>query len=251
MGLMWIEAIISTEDLRRTLSEFAPVTIRLSKGGGELALESPSEVSLVADQGVRVVCTAHLHWPILGVNVPLTLKSLIILLCPVIKARSNGNELVLRLEIEHADFALVPTVIDNRITAGVNAELTKKHVELSWRYSDTLEHVFHLPDALAPVESLGLVVTGGVVKVTNEAVGLAVALRCDVRRADQQRASENPPPDAERHPAPLPAARRSAPSAAWLSPATMATRGCIAALALGAVFALGRASRHRQRWFAR
>ena len=40
-----------------------------------------------------------------------------------------------------------------------------------------------MPDALDGVESLGLVVTSAVVKVTSEGVGLAMSLRCDVRRA--------------------------------------------------------------------
>jgi len=189
---MWIEAIVSTEDLRRALAEFAPLTIRLGDGGGELALGSPSEVSLVPDRGARIVCAAHLQWPLLGVVVPMKIRSLIVLLRPVIEAHANGDALVFKLEIEHADFALVPTVIDNRITSRINEELARKRVELSWRYADTLTHVFHMPDVLDPVEALSLVVSSGVVKVTPDAMGLAVSLRCDVLRASKRLPAESP-----------------------------------------------------------
>ncbi len=179
---MWIEAIVSAEDLRQALSRFAPVTIHFGAGGGELTLESPSEVTFVEDKGARIVCRARLVWPLLGVHVPIALKSLVVLLCPVIEPQPDGSALVFKLEIEHADFALIPTFIDNRLTARINTELAKKHVELSWLYARTLDHVFPMPDALDGIESLGLAVTGAVVKVTSEGVGLAVSLKCDVRR---------------------------------------------------------------------
>jgi hypothetical protein len=183
---MWIEAIVSAEELRQTLSRFAPVTIRLGDEGGELALDSPSQVTLLPDKGARVVCRARLVWPLLGVHVPIAMKSLVVLLCPLIEAQPEGGELVFKLEIEHADFALIPTFIDDRLTTRINTELAKKRIELSWRYAETLDHVFRMPDALDGVDALGLVVTGAVVKVTKEAVGLAVSLRSDVRRSDER-----------------------------------------------------------------
>jgi hypothetical protein len=198
---MWIEAFVSTEDLRRSLSEFAPLKIRLGDSGGELALDSPTEVSLVADLGARIVCSAHLHWPFLGINVPMTMKSLIILLRPAIETHADGDALVFKLEIEHADFAYIPTVIDNRITGLINAELAKKHIELSWRYAGTLDHVFNLPEMLDPVEGLALTATSAFVKVTNDAVGLAVSVRCDVLRGAERSVvdSQRPEGNGARH----------------------------------------------------
>jgi hypothetical protein len=183
---MWIEAIVSAEDLRQTLSRFAPVTIHFGDGGGELALEAPSHVTLVGDRGARIVCKARLVWPLLGVHVPIAMKSLVVLLCPVIEPQLEGSALVFKLEIEHADFAFVPTFIDNKLTTAINSELAKKRVELSWRYAETLDHVFPMPDALEGVDSLGLVVTDAVVKVTSEGVGLAVSLRPDVQRVSDR-----------------------------------------------------------------
>jgi hypothetical protein len=243
---MWIEAIISTEDLRRTLSELAPLKIRLGDDGGEFALDEPTEVTLVAEQGVRVVCSARLHWPVLGVSVPVTMKSLIVLLRPVIERHDGVDALVFKLEIEHADFSMVPDLIDNGITKLVNEELAKKHVELSWRYADTLNHVFKLPDLLEPAEALALTVTSAIVKVTTEAVGLAICLAADIRRGGETAATTStsdvpsPPPNRPAPPTPIP----------LLSPGDLAVRGAIAGLALGAVFALGRASRRHTGWFA-
>ncbi len=239
-GLMWIEAIVPAEDLRRALAEIAPLKIKLGDDGGELALEAPSEMTLVADQGVRIVCAAHLHWPVLGVSVPVTMSSLIVLLRPVIETHEGVDALVFKLEIEHADLVMVPSIIDTRITSLVNDELAKRHVELSWRYADTLNHVFRLPDILRPAESLGLTVTSALVKITAEALGLAISLRSDVHRAGDAAVA---PPVADDPPT-----RVASPAPALQSPADFAVRGAIAGLALGVVFALGRASRHRSSW---
>jgi hypothetical protein len=239
---MWIEAIIPAEDLRRTLAELAPLEIRLGDDGGELSLEAPREMTLVADQGVRIVCTAHLHWPVLGVSVPVTMTTLIVLLRPVIEAHEGVDSLVFKLEIEHADLAMVPSIIDDRITSLVNEELAKRHVELSWRYAETLDHIFRLPDILEPAESLSLTVTSALVKITTEALGLAISLRSDIHRGGEATvaapaAPAEPPPE-KLHVAPRP----------LQSPADFAVRSAIAGLALGVVFALGRASRHRSSW---
>jgi hypothetical protein len=244
---MWIEAIIPAEDLRRTLAELAPLKIRLGDEGGELALEAPSEMTLVPDKGVRIVCVAQLHWPVLGVSVPVTMKSLIVLLRPVIETHDGMDALVFKLEIEHADFAMLPAVIDTSITSLVNEELAKKHVELSWRYAETLSHVFRLPDLLEPAEALALTVTSAVVKITTEALGLAISLRSDVRRGgdagpkDTPSASD-PPPTSKAAVTPTTSAMP------LLSPAALAVRGLVAAVAFGAIFALGRASRPRSFW---
>ena len=251
---MWLEAIFPAEDLRRTLSEIAPLEIRLGDDGGELALDAPSEVTLVADQGVRIVCAARLHWPVLGVSVPVTMKSLVVLLRPTIEAHEGKDALVFKLEIEHADFSMVPAVIDTRITSLVNEELAKKGVELSWDYAQTLNHVFQLPDLLKPAEALSLTITGAVVKVTTEALGLAIAIRSDVKRGGARdeaiEANGTPPPSKAAAPvAPsttaTPATTATTAAAPLLSPAAFGVRAILGAVAIGAVFALGRASRPR------
>jgi hypothetical protein len=106
--------------------------------------------------------------------------------------------------------------------------------------------VFRLPDVLSPVEALSLVVTSAVVKVTDDAVGLAISLRCDVLREGDRAAAKEPPRLEERHPegqpsvAPSVVVRRRTPPVALL--------GGLGALVLGVAFALGRMSGHRHGW---
>jgi hypothetical protein len=188
---MWLEAILSRDDLRRALDQFAPVNVKLGDGGGTLFLDTPSEVELVPDEGLRVVCRAKVHWPVLGIHVPATLKEVIVLVRPIVERHDKVEMLVFKLHIERADFALVPTTVDRRLTDALNAELEKKHVELTWKFSDTLSRIIDLPPLFEPSETLALGTRGGVVKTTRESVGLAIVMRADLQRGVNKRVARN------------------------------------------------------------
>ena len=180
---MWVEAILMKEDLSKLIGQFLPVAIRLGDANeGELSLTDPSDVSLVAGEGLRVVCKAKVRWPVLGIDVPVTLHSLTILMRPEPVRREHGDAVVFKLEIEHADLAGVPSMIDDRITEYVNKELDAKHVELTWDVASTLAASFELPDTLVPLDALKLAVAGVRVKVTTEALGVAVLFDYSVTR---------------------------------------------------------------------
>lgn len=187
---MWIEAILTEDDLSDLARRMTPLTIRFGNDG-DLSLHDVRDVSLVADRGLRIVCKAKLHWPILGIHFPIVLHSVDAILIPVVRRGVGDNGegvaatrdmLVFRVELERADLAGIPTVIDNRITAKVNQELAKSGAELTWRFSETLSHVFALPDSLQPKTSLGLRTAWGEVKVTATTVVLAVSIHADVGR---------------------------------------------------------------------
>jgi hypothetical protein len=183
---MRVEAILSKEDLSLLVGQFAPVTIRLGEDG-ELHIHDPSDITLVPNVGLRVVCKAHLRWGVLGIGVPMKVNSLVVVIRPAIATRDGVEALVFKLEIEHIDLALLPTGVDNRVTGLVNRELDAKHVELSWDYAATLNHTFALPDTLRPLEHLELTVRGAQVKTTDELMGLAIAFDADVRRGKASR----------------------------------------------------------------
>lgn len=178
---MWLEAIFTTEDLRRVLIQFAPMEFRLGDSG-RLLLVDPSDVSLIPDKGLAVICEATLHWPLLGIDVPVNIHRLLLLIHPAVEHRAHGEYLVFSLRIEHADVGILPRFLDDKITAMVNDELVKKHVELAWNFENTLSHVFALPDALASAATLGLNVAAGRVKITESALGLAVSFDAKVTR---------------------------------------------------------------------
>jgi hypothetical protein len=181
---MWLEAIFTTEDLHQVLLQFAPMEFRLGDSG-RLLLVDPSDVTLIPDKGLAVVCEATLHWPLLGIDVPVNVHRLLLLIHPAVEHRAEGDFLVFSLRIEHADVGILPRFVDDKITSMVNEELVKKHVELAWNFKKTLSHVFALPDALVSAAALGLTVVEGRVKVTESALGLAVSFDATVtRRAD-------------------------------------------------------------------
>jgi hypothetical protein len=76
----------------------------------------------------------------------------------------------------------VPAVIDRGITAKLNQELTQRHAELSWNFGSTLSHVFELPHSLKPLDGLDLQVRWGKIRVTEEAMVMAVSFRPKVLR---------------------------------------------------------------------
>jgi hypothetical protein len=179
---MWLEAIFTKDDLLDLLRRLSPLEIRLGETG-TLVLASPTTVSTIVDRGIGVVCDATLHYPVLGIELPVHMHGLTVLIHPAIVdlAAGAGQALVFTLQIDHTGVALLPQLFDHGVTKFVNEELVKKHFELSWNFHDTLSHVFQLPAALS-VSSLGLKVTGGKVTITTDALGLAVCFDAQVHK---------------------------------------------------------------------
>ena len=196
---MWIEAILSNTEVTTLVDELLPLTIAL--GHGEIHLHDPIETSLVADAGIRVVCKARVKWPIVGVDVPVVMHSLAVMLEPRIAERPDGRAFVLGLHLDHADVAGIPTIVDDEITRAVNRELEEKRVELAWTFGKTLGRAVPLPAMLAEVDALELAAPDAKVKVTNEALGLALRIEARVRRRGEPapaRAVVAPPTNGER-----------------------------------------------------
>jgi hypothetical protein len=114
-----------------------------------------------------------------------TIKPLCVRLLPEIDKREKGDALVFKLQIEHADVSTVPTIIDNEITNLINRELIKKKVDFAWNFADTLSYDFDLSKVLHPVHSLGLKVIGGTIRITEDALVLAISFVAKVTRDDE------------------------------------------------------------------
>src|SRR2546423_1582055 len=87
--LMWLETIITREDLREMLVRLMPLEVRLGDEG-ELKLSHLMDVSFLESRGLHVKCRAEIKWPVLGMNVPVTLTSVSVVLCPYIDKRPEG-----------------------------------------------------------------------------------------------------------------------------------------------------------------
>jgi hypothetical protein len=199
---MWIEAILAKQDLDALAKKLSPLSLRLGDGQGDLTLFDPRDTALLAGEGLRLVCKGRVHWALLGIHVPVLLHSLALTVRPRIVARPGGDTLVFDLHIDHADLAGLPTIIDNRVTEKINEALAAKHVELAWNFAETLRHSFKLPDAMAPVDALALSVAWGEMRITADAVVLALSFHSSVTRRDWATESVVPGPSSDVPPAP-------------------------------------------------
>jgi len=227
---MWVEAILSKDNVSSLVGQFLPMSIHLGENpddGHYLELFEPRQVSLVEDLGLRMTCGATIRWPILGIDLPVTVESVTLLLCPSIPSSSGRDELDFRLTVEGIDFAWAPATVDDRIADKINLELAKKHALLSWRFGETLSHVFKMPPFLPPLTAVDLKVAWGQVRVTSEAVVIAVSFHPRVLRGDEEPPSLSVPRDELARPNPLPIRRvprlRIAPFVAVAGGAALAT----------------------------
>lgn len=184
---MRAEATLSQEEAAELIRKFVPFELELGDTGKSerfVAIDEVSDIKLVADAGVRVTCRAHLRWPVLGLHVPVHVKTLAVLLRPSIGMRNGRREFVFGLTIERADIAWSPTIVDESLTERVNRELAEHHVELTWDFARTLSHVFRLPAAMRTAETFDLDVVGGEILVTEQSLVMAVDFRASIGRRE-------------------------------------------------------------------
>jgi len=171
---MRIEAILSKEELEKIIADFCPLKLTLGDDGA-IALSSPRDIELLPELGLRVSVAAEVRWPILGVPVPVTVRSAVLEVRPEILKTPGGDHLAFRFHLHKMDTSIFPAIVDRTIVDLVNKELEAKHRELSWSFTKTFSHVFKLPAALASAQAINLSVTGGQVQITNEAIVFTVS----------------------------------------------------------------------------
>jgi hypothetical protein len=250
---MWLEAILTREDLQDVAARFAPLELRLGDNGSLLLVE-PRDVALMADRGIAVKCDATLHWPVLGFDVPVSLHGLMVHILPSVEERPDGATLVFRLQIDHAGVAMLPSFFDHGVTARLNQELEAKHVELAWNFVDTLSHVFKLPPSLASAAAFSIKATAGRVKATETALGLAVDFEASVKPRGESTAPtstsdarEDPPDSGRTSPNGSGPARGVAPRGV-LDSRSLLLGAAGAWLLLAGMRAVGGMGRRRARW---
>ena len=147
---MWLDAVVTSGDLQKVVDQLTPATIPLGERG-HLFFDAPAEVSLVADRGARIRCHAKLLWPVLGIDVAVTIRSMTLLIVPSIELRDGERVIVFTPEVDALDLALLPDVGDAEVRAYINRELQERRIELPWNYR---------ADARSPGSFAG-VVSGG------------------------------------------------------------------------------------------
>jgi hypothetical protein len=99
------------------------------------------------------------------------------------------------LRLADLDLSLLPAVVEHGVLDLANAELGAEHMGLSWGFTKTLSHVFKLPEALSSARAIDVRAAWGQVKITSEALVLAVSFGVTVEpRSSGRSASPIPPP---------------------------------------------------------
>jgi hypothetical protein len=176
---MRIELLLTRDDLEKVFVDFCPLRV-LVGDNGHIVLSDPRDVALVPDAGLRASVTAEVHWPVLGVQIPVSARSATLEVTPEVQKGPDGERLTFKLQLADADLSLVPASIARRVVDRVNEGLDAKHVELSWNFTKTLSHVFALPAALASAAAIDLRAASGSVRVTAEALVLVVSFHARV-----------------------------------------------------------------------
>src|ERR1700733_10521923 len=127
---MWLEAIVTAEDLTGLMREILPVKVHLSPPAAEgdekkaperwLMLQAATKVELVAEQGLRVTCPAELRWSFAGMSPTVKLDELSVLFRIQVVEKHKGHVLELQIEVDEADFHCFPQFVDATIVKAVN-----------------------------------------------------------------------------------------------------------------------------------
>jgi hypothetical protein len=185
---MWLEAIITREDLAAVLKQFFPVKIYLHEEGKEvnekrwLRLGQATQVALVAEEGLRVTCPAELSWSIAGVGTTMKVDELRVLLAPQIVKMNKGEVLEFQIQVEEADFHSLPGFVDATIVKAVNAALGTK--KLPWNFTETLTRKVDIGKMFDPIEALRIAVQWGKLRIGAEALALVVSFDIGFVRGD-------------------------------------------------------------------
>jgi hypothetical protein len=178
---MWLQAIVTPTDLERMLGEITPVRIALDRDDPDryLWLDRPSHVETTDGDGIRIVTSARLQWDVIGIKVPVTLRTVSVLVIPSVTRRDGHDVLAFAARIEQADLSSVPEFIEVPLIARVNEALAGEQAQLAWHFTETLDFHFHLPDAMDPPRGLRLFARWGAVRTSHEGMAIAASFSLD------------------------------------------------------------------------
>ncbi len=177
---------LGAERLIELLNQLTPVRIHMTPTDEDrrwLELDSPTSASLVAGKGLRVSTRGRLRYKVLGITVPVTIRTLELMLSPRIGDAGDASRcLMFDVEILDADLSMVPAVVDSMLVSKLNAALSPHKTKAFWEFGETLSRAFNLPRRLEPLDQFTLTSTGGAVVVTDEFVQLRLDFGAQISR---------------------------------------------------------------------
>jgi hypothetical protein len=190
---MWLQALFTADDLFRALSRVTPARLSLDKHEPDryLWVSRPERVRVVPGS-IVLDARAQISWGVLGLNVPLTLRSVSISLNPVVREIRGEQVLSFRLQVADADLSGVPAFLERTLVDRVNDALRASDTKLAWRFLETLDFKFKLPVIEAQRE-VSLYARGATAEVTDAGLMLTVEWGLDTELVKPEKAPA--PPD--------------------------------------------------------
>jgi hypothetical protein len=170
---------LTTADFASLLASFLPLSVRLSREEDRyFAIGSLKSFALVPNVGLRAEVAARIHWEALGIGLPLSGRSVRLLVRPSVPAGST--KLAFLFQVEDADIVGMPGIFDQTVVDKANQALARTH--LSWDFGHTLGRAFPLSDRLSPVSRLLLRAEAGEVAIGDDGLSLAIDLSAATER---------------------------------------------------------------------
>jgi hypothetical protein len=183
---MHIAVELEEATLRRLLAELLPITILLDEarglGGRWIRIDPARDLQLCVDEGIRLATSGALRWSLGPIPVTLTVRSLTLMLRPVVVGTGAAGRVLFRPEIEQADLRNVPALLDRSVVRLVNRALAARSDRLVWNFGRALALRFVLPDTLLPLEAAGVDVEAARLRVGADALELTVSLTMHISR---------------------------------------------------------------------
>jgi hypothetical protein len=185
---MRIKATLDESTVASLLDQLLPVTIDLNEtepGTRWVRVEKPERFDFVAGEGIRVHTAAAIRWTALGIAIPVTIKSIALMLRPAIAVDEQlGGSLVFRPEIEGTDFKMMPAFVDAQIARTINAELSKQGDRLAWPFGKALALRAPLPSSISPAAQFELAAGDAAVETSDDQLTLELTLSMRFSRPD-------------------------------------------------------------------
>lgn len=173
---MHLEAHLTATDFAHVLAQLTPLRISLDANSDKrfIALSPPAHVGLVAPRGLRIVTDVQLQWDVIGLRVPVSLKRVSVLLSPSVADVGGQTVLLFGVKIEDADLSAIPSFVESVLLDRVNDLLAKNRSSICWRFMETLDFNFRLPEQVSPRYRVRLYASAGSVRVDHHALVLRV-----------------------------------------------------------------------------
>lgn len=187
---MKLQVVFSHDELVAFAAQWLPLKLLLGdKEDRFLQLTDPTTIELVPQAGLRIACRAEIRWPVLGLTVPISARSLSVLMSPSVGLQDGHPVLMFRPKIEQAELSGVPTRLIETIIDAINRALAER-VKPSWAFGRSLTRSIAMPAMLATTQSIDLAVQSGMVHVSEEAFTFELSLRGDATRRQSGGISE-------------------------------------------------------------